>query len=853
MNPLQVARGKPAAESLLAGYQPPPGVYDELVDAEGALRPQWQEFFQLLDALGREELERRWQQARRLIHENGITYNVHGDPQGRDRRWELDALPLVMRQTEWATLSAGLTQRARLLNAILADLYGPQHLLRNGLLPPELVFANPDFLRPCHGMRVPEDCHLHLYASHLARSPDGTWWVVADRTQAAVGPGYAVENRIVISRMVPHIFHHCQVERLAGFFIQLRGRLASLAAPSVQSPHILLLSPGPSSPTYFEDSYLARYLGYSLVEGEDLTVRDNRVFLKTLGGLVGVDAILRRLMDQDCDPLELDGHSSVGVPGLVHAARAGQIVMANSLGSGLVETPALMAFLPEICRRLLGEELQIPSVRTWWCGDETSRKFVLENLERLVVGPMVPHPGQRPVHAASLEPARREKLAAEINATPERFVAQELIVRSTAPVWTDATLRPGHIALRTFLVASEGSYQVMPGALAHVSTSPATLGDSLFVGHGSKDVWVLADGPVAPVTLLQTAGDAVEPRRSGIDLPSRVADHLFWLGRHTERAEGSARLLRSIFTRLISESAPGSLGELAVLYRALCGPLSASPEEIAKPGTVSTMELLVMEFVYDEHQPGSLQSILASLARVAKVVRDRISVDSWRILKRVDDDFRPAYSRGAVSAADVLAMLNTMIFNFSAFAGVATENMTRGPGWQFLDLGRRIERALEMTTLLRGTLSTASSGEHAVLEALLEIADSSMTYRNRYATNLQLAPLLDLLVTDETNPRSIAFQLAALAHHVERLPRNAGDPLLSDEQRLVLSVVSGVRLADVHALAEPDERGQRTRLDALLEESAAKLCDLASAISHKYLVHAGPAHQLAEIGRRHEA
>jgi uncharacterized circularly permuted ATP-grasp superfamily protein/uncharacterized alpha-E superfamily protein len=848
MNPPLAARGKLVAESLFTGYRPLPGVYDELIDGSGFMRPHWQEFFQLLGALGRGELDRRWQQARRLIHENGITYNVHGDPEGRDRRWELDALPLLMRNSEWTALSAGLTQRARLLNAILADVYGPQQLVHSGLLPPELVFANPAFLRPCHQVPVPDDCHLHLYAAHLARSPEGFWWVVADRTQAAVGPGYAVENRIVISRMLPHIFHHCQVERLAGFFMKLREQLGSLASRSV-SPHIVLLSPGPNSATYFEDSYLSRYLGYSLVEGEDLTVRDSRVFLKTLGGLVGVDAVLRRVMDGDCDPLELENRSNVGVPGLVHATRAGQVVVANALGSGLVEAPGLMAFLPEICQHLLGEELQIPSVRTWWCGDERSRKFVLANLERLVIGPAVLHHKRKPVHAASLDAVQRDRLAAEIKATPGKFVAQELVVRSTAPVWSDAALKPGHIALRTFLVASEGSYQMMPGALAHVSTSPQNLGESLFVGHGSKDVWVLADGPVAQVTLLPAPGTPVEPRRSGIDLPSRVADNLFWLGRHIERAEGSARLLRSIFTRLISESAPGSLAELSVLYQALCGPLSAPAGE--KPGVmVSTMELLVMEFLYDEHQPGSLHSILSALARAAKVVRDRISLDSWRILKRVDDDFQPAGARGAVSTSDVLAMLNQTIFNFSAFAGMATENMTRGPGWLFLDLGRRIERALAMTTLLRGTLTTASTGEHAVLEALLEIADSSMTYRNRYTTNLQLAPLLDLLVTDETNPRAIAFQLAALAQHVERLPRTSGDPLLSDEQRLVLSVVSAVRLADVHTLAEPDERGERCKLDALLEDSGNKLCDLASAISHKYLVHAGPAHQLAEIGRR---
>ncbi|REK07440.1 MAG: hypothetical protein DWQ37_21120 [Planctomycetota bacterium] len=845
MNPTQLARGPLPADSLLGQYKPPAGVYDELVESDGTLRPQWREFLSLLDGLGGSELERRWDQARRLIHENGITYNVHGDPQGRDRRWELDALPLVLAHSEWSQLASGLEQRARLLNAILADLYGPQQLLAEGLLPAELVFAHPGFLRPCHGYNVPEDCHLHLYAAHLARSPEGNWWVVADRSQAAVGPGYAVENRIVISRMLPHIFHHCRVQRLAGFFIALREQLGELARRHREQPQIVLLSPGPSSMTYFEDAYLSRYLGYTLVEGEDLTVRDNRVFLKTLGGLMSVDAVLRRVMDDDCDPLELNTRSRVGVPGLVHAARSGNVVVANALGSGLVEAPALMAFLPEICRRLLGEELRVPSVRTWWCGDESSRRFVLSNLERLVVGPAFLSHTHRPVHAATLDRAERQQLAAEIEATPGRFVAQELVVRSTAPVWNDAALHPGHIALRAFVVASEDSYQLMPGALAHVSSSASNLGESLFVGHGSKDVWVLSDGPVAPVTLLQPPGTPLAPRRSGVDLPSRVADNLFWLGRHVERAEGTARLLRSVFSRLISEAAPGTMGELALLYRALCGPLSPPEGEVAGEGTVSTMELLVMEFLYDEHQPGSLQSILSGLGRVAKVVRDRISLDSWRILMRVDDDFRP--KAGAVSPADVLAMLNQMILNFSAFAGVATENMTRGPGWQFLELGRRIERALILIGVLRSTLYHVSSSESAVLEALLEIADSSMTYRNRYATNLQLAPVLDLLLTDETNPRAIAFQLAALTGHVERLPRSPGEPLLSDEQRLVLAVLSAVRLADVQKLAEADEHGVRHELDALLQGGASKLRELASAVSHKYLVHAGPAHQLTEI------
>jgi uncharacterized circularly permuted ATP-grasp superfamily protein/uncharacterized alpha-E superfamily protein len=846
MKSIDASPKKLAAGSLFRGYQPLDGVYDEMFTPEGGLRGQWQEFADLVDVLGPRELSRRWEQASRIIHEDGVTYNVHGD-QGRARRWELDALPLLMRSSEWTALSAGLAQRAKLLNAILADIYGPQHMLSEGLLPAELVFGDPKFLRPCHGWPVPGDRYLHLYAAHLARSPSGIWWVVADRTQTPVGAGYAVENRIVVSRMIPHVFHHCRVQRLAGFFIALRETLGNSSAPHRGNSHTVLLSPGPSSPTYFEDAYLARYLGYTLVEGEDLTVRDNRVFLKTLGGLNDVDVVLRRVRDRDCDPLEFNGQPRLGVAGLTHAARRGNVVLANALGSALLEMPALMAFLPALAKRLLGEDLLLPSVQTWWCGHHDSLAYVLAHLDRLVIRPASPDPAIKPIPGASLSRAEKEQLAARIKATPSRFVAQELIVRSTAPVWTDGTLRPCHIALRTFVVASGDSYQVMPGALAHVSESSETPGESMFVGHGSKDVWILADAPVAPVTLLQPPGTPIAPRRSGNDLPSRVADNLFWLGRHLERAEGAARLLRSIFSRMISESTPATLPELTALFRALTWQWSDPAGMYEVKAGESVTELQVLSFLYDAQHPGSLRTILAALAQVASVVRDRISLDSWRILARLEDDFHPGYPLGVVSLSDVVSMLNQMILNLSAFSGVAIENMTRGPGWQFLDLGRRIERALGMVSLLRSTLYVPTANEHTVLEALLEIADSSMTYRNRYATNLQVVPSVDLLMIDETNPRSVGFQLAALAEHVKRVPRQQADPLLTSEQRLVISMLSSIQLADVHALGEIDASGTRKQLDDLLDRLATQLRELASTISHKYLVHAGPSHQMTEI------
>ena len=383
------------SDMLAHGYAPLSSCRDEMTGENASLRPHWQPFLRALDGLGLGELTRRWEEARHLIRENGVTYNIYGDPRGLDRPWQLDPIPLVFPQAEWQSLEAGLIQRARLLERVLADLYGPQRVLHEGLLPPELVLAHPGFLRPCHGLEpVPCQRHLHLYAADLGRSSDGPMCVLGDRTQAPSGAGYALENRIILTRMLPDVFRDCQVQRLALFFRSLRETLRQLAPSQADNPCVVLLTPGPYNETYFEHAFLARYLGYPLVEGADLTVRDNRVFLKLLGGLQPVDVILRRLDDDFCDPLELRGDSSLGVPGLLQAVRAGQVAVANPLGSGVVETPALLPYLPALCRYLLGEELRLPSVPTWWCGEHTAQTHVLANLHRLVIKKAFPSPAR---------------------------------------------------------------------------------------------------------------------------------------------------------------------------------------------------------------------------------------------------------------------------------------------------------------------------------------------------------------------------------------------------------------------------------------------------------------------------
>ncbi len=849
MNHVTGTVGAQPAGGLFAGYQPPTNVYDELATSDGTLRAPWQRFAAGLEDLGAQGWAQRADQARLLLRENGVTYNIYGAPEGPARPWELDPLPLLFGSAEWQQLSTALTQRVTLLNRILCDLYGPQELLTQGVLPPKLVFGPSGFLRPCHALHVPDDLYLHLHACHLARQPNGQWVVLADRSQGPSGAGYAVENRIVISRTLPADFQSLHVERLASFFITLRETMQRLATRNKDNPRVVLLSPGPQSSTYFEDTYLARYLGYTLVEGGDLTVRGTQVFLKTLGGLLPVDVILRRIPDDDCDPLELRGDSVIGPPGLVQAARSGQVAVANALGSGFLEAPALLAFLPDVCRFLLDEDLLLPSVPTWWCGRQEDLRYVETHLEELLVRPAFSHRSAAPTLGWTLNDKARASLLDEIRHRPGMYVAQSRIIRSTSPVWNNGTFQPWHVGLRTFAVAARDGYRVMPGGLSRVSPSADQLGASLAEGERSKDVWVLSDRPVSTITLLRPPATAVELRRSTNDLPSRVADNLLWLGRHVERAECMVRHLRSAVVRLTNELDPAGLPELLVLVDAMRDEPSDT-NEVPSPDLSDVLAKLrseVISFIFDPQLSYGLHKTFGSLRRTASIVRDRISVDCWRIVNQLNLDTLNPGDKNVPGLGEVLFLLNQMLTLLSAFGGLATESMTRGPGWRFLDMGRRIERALQTLCVVQRTLVNQRAELVPVLEAVLEIADSSMTYRYRYLTSLQLAPVLDLLLVDETNPRAVGFQLNALSEHVENLPRDVDDSLYHPEEKIMQAAQAALRLTDVEALCEADSAGVRDKLDQLLEQLSEHLRRLAERITHIYLIHTGPSRKLGVL------
>jgi uncharacterized circularly permuted ATP-grasp superfamily protein/uncharacterized alpha-E superfamily protein len=833
MSSITDVQGPTVPWRFLQEYHPIGGAFDEMVAAPGTLRPHCDAFVESLEALGPHEFASRRDNARRAIRENGVTYNVYGDPQGMDRPWELDMVPLLVSPSDWSHLEKGLTQRTRLLNLILLDLHGRQELLRSGLLPPSLALANPAFLRPCHGVRVPHDTYLHMHGVDLVRSSDGAWAALADRTQAPSGAGYALENRLVLLHSLPEAFRGYHIHRLASFFRAQRDALLSLTPNRDLPAKVVLLTPGPYNETYFEHAYLARYLGFTLVEGGDLTVRDRRVFIKTLEGLQPVNVVFRRLDDSFCDPLELRGDSFLGVAGLLDAVRAGNVAVANALGSGLIETAAILPFLPALCRHLLDEELVLPSTPTWWCGQPGHLAYVLDHLDELVVKPAFPSKGREPVFGRKLAARERTGLAAAVRARPEEFVAQAHVELSTAPVWHRHRLEPRPIVFRTYIAASGDSFVVMPGGLTRVSSAQEVPVVSMQRGGASKDTWVLSDGPVSPVTLL-TPADPVRLEPATTELPSRVAENLFWLGRHVERAEHIVRVLRSFVSRLADQDTIDDSRQVSSLLQVLIS-LHVLPEDLGKDTWLRKLEEDAIDMIGRQAPHAGLRHALNEVRRLASIVRDRLSIDTWRILNLLHQDMRVRHGR--VQFEDVLLHLNRIITDLAAFSGMEMENMTRGHGWRFLNLGRRLERSMNLVSVLRAALSVTRTADGAVVEPLLEIADSSMTYRRRYYAQPRIAPALHLLLADDTNTRGLAFQLAAITEHIVRLPRDPRAPSPTREERLVADAVATLEQAGSITLQPWSER-QIGALDTRLGDLEDDLKALSDAITYYYFSHA---------------
>ena len=862
----------PDAASLAASAarRATPGHFDEwraaasgTAAASGAgVAPPWRQFFNTLGTDGWADLPARAARVQHRVREDGATYNVYADGNEGSRPWPLELLPFIVQPAEWAAIEAGVLQRARLMAATLADVYGPQTLLRDALLPASLIFAHPQYLRPACGLWPAGGHGLHLAAFDLARTPDGGFGLLAQRLQAPSGLGYLLENRLIIGPQFHDQFAGLRVQRLAASFRSLLDGLLR-ASPAGERSRIVLLTPGPLNETYFEQVFLARYLGVTLVEGSDLTVRGKKLYLKTLHGLEQVHVLLRRVDDEFLDPLELRSDSQLGVPGLLQAVRAGEVLMANAPGAGVLESPGLAAFWPGVAERLLGEELLLPASTSWWCGEPSVWRAQRDKLADFVVAPTFPDSGFGPLVAAQLSEAQRAALAERIDAQPAAYTLQARVRPSETPVWVPGEdgagaprgqLQPRAAVMRVFALADgAGGWRVLPGALTRVagrpSQAPAEPGRGahdpwLSMQHGSAsvDTWVIASGAVDDSSLLPkplTVADLAGWHRS---VTSRAAENLFWLGRYTERAENAARIVRLTLEGLREASAPALrlLDDLAryhglvplgvpaaakaprLFERALVHGLRPGPGVDGRPAAPTT----------------SVAHNLRSLRQCAQALRERLSPEHWKLIHEVDDHFEQhldavlGQGEGHAPAPDVLGVLARAATHLAAITGAQTDRMTRDDGWRLLSVGRQIERLHMLSHAL------ALGFEHRVHEAddgfalLLGLFDSVITYRAQFQARREVLPLLHLLVLDTDNPRSLAWVARTMRDRLRKLARH--DPAWA------AGVTDGLALPEdwqLAALARTDDSGRHAALIDALQHCSAGARRLSDQIGRHLFAH----------------
>lgn len=808
-------------------YVTQPGAWDEMFDPATGIRAHWTELVATLKRFDAREWSGRQQRIQRLLRENGVTYNVYDDPRGYSRTWRVDPVPLVLDVAEWLGIERGLTQRAQLLDLILRDLYGPRRLLRDGLLPPDLVFGHTGYLRPLIGALPTHRAQLTFYAADLARGPDGQVWVMADRCQSPSGAGYAIENRSVMARTFPELLEDGAVARLNPWLEAVRTALYDMAPAALDLPQAVVLTPGPANETYFEHAYLAARLGFPLAQGDDLTVRDGRVWLKTVSGLRQVDVILRRVDEGWCDPLELRAESRLGTPGLVEAVRRGTVALANPLGAGVLENPALLPFLPALAKTLLGEDLRLPMAASWWCGQEKERDHVLANLERLALKPIARGRASGTVFGPELSRAQLDLWRTRIQAEPWRYVGQEILALSTLPTLDDGRLVARHASLRTFLARRGEQWLALPGGLTRCTPGNMVSGQS---GALSKDTWIV---PVA-----HPASHAPTPRIQAEDvLTSRAADNLFWAGRYLERTEAVARLLRVALDGLWEEETAPGLGPVVNALMRLTGHKPDTPDCSEHADVAACLRALVTR----GENPGDLVHAVRALLACAYATREHWSFAIWRLLNRLERDWGQGPRAGAVSRERTDLWLGRLIDTLAGLAGLASETLGRDPAFRFFDLGRRVERGLVMVGVLGEVLDADLEGdaERECLSLVLQSMDSLIGFRRRYRAEPFLAGALEMLIWEADNPRSLIYQLHTGRRHLKEIPRAPRHPeadrlLLNAEERLY-ALEPPPHVTDQPA-PEPDSEA-RAELNLALGDIRARLFGASDAVTHAWFSH----------------
>ena len=837
-------------------------------DSKHELTPAWRTFFEQLGTMGLDDLDRRTQTLARQVRDNGITYNVYANEGGPQRPWALDLFPLIITPESWQHIESGVQQRARLLERVMADVYGPQQLIRQAMIPPALVQGHPGYLRAMHGVAPVGGTHLHIAAFDLARGPDGQWAVVSQRTQAPSGLGYLLENRLLISRQFPQAFEAMNIQRLAATY---RVWVESLKAhsPAGAHAHVALLTPGPYNETYFEHAYLARYLGLTLVEGSDLTVRDERLYLRTLRGLEPVHVLLKRLDDEFLDPLELRADSTLGIPGLLQAVRAGHVVVANAPGSAFLESPALLGFLPALSEKLLGEPLQLPALDTWWCGERAALASVLPQLEHMAIKPTYPgstsHGSFDAALGRTLTQAQRDEWVGRITRQPDRHTLQAYVPLSQMPTWKNAKegVVQRSVMLRVFALRNgrgDGptSWRVLPGGLARIAAPDAQIA-SMQRGGSSADVWVQTQAAVDRSSLLPKSTTASHFKHRQRMVTSRAAENLYWLGRYTERSENMVRLVRLCLEALNGED-PASRSLWAWLQQ-LTQRQGLVPVDVpsAQPGatddTSSTPSMGARRRVFertliacldqDDHAT-SVGYNLRALQQAASSLRERLSPEHWNAIVHCVEQFSAdcahTLSHPEFSAVQALQALDAASSALAAITGAQTDRMTRDDGWQLLSIGRHVERlgflsaaldlAVDVGAFETPSEDPATHENNSHYAALLALFDSTITFQAQHQQNRELAPLIALLVQDNDNPRSLAWVARTLR---ARLSKLADTPMGQPDELALL--VPDLQKTDLDALCTRDAEQQLTALSACLAECMQSAWQVSDAITARYFSH----------------
>jgi uncharacterized circularly permuted ATP-grasp superfamily protein/uncharacterized alpha-E superfamily protein len=831
--------GVEASRDPAAGYAPIAGDYDEMVDPQGGVRPHWQPFIDSFRHFDPAEQRDRANRLRRQVRENGIAQDLFSNGAALDEPWKIDLVPLIFSASEWRWLEAALIQRARLYGAILDDIYGRQDLLRSGRIPAGLVLGDKSFLRPLVGTEAGRG-RLTFYAADIARGLDGNWRVIDSHAETVAGSGFALANRIVHSHVMGDVFSHSNALRLAPFFDMLQGEL--LARAGRDDASIALLTPGPHHEDYFGHAYLARYLSLQLVEGGDLRVVGNNLYIKALEGLKPLDLVLRCVEGLRSDPLELDPNSIFGPPAFVQALRKHPNLSANALGTGLAENRGFGPYLAGLAQELLGEDLSLLDPQRWWLGEANARQHVFADPGEMTIrlaqeGTGRPGRAQRGIALKDLSPADLGDLRTDIELNGQDYVAEERVAFSTVPSWTPEGLRAKPFAVRLYVTLVSGEYRVMPGGIA-LDVGPDR-GVALHspAGH-SRDVWVLSDKQLPPhSSRLRGHLDTPAITRGGAGLRSRIADNLFWLGRYAERADWTMRLMRGALSRLEPDAMATQHREIVVkaldvLLAKDEGVISLSRDE-SSPRTVEAMVLTLMT---GRGRNYGLSNTLERVHHVSSLIRDRLSVELWRTLQNFQSSpFWPGQTLPS-GPGELLDCLNEGIASLAAFNGMAAENMTRTYAWTFMEIGRRLERARNLSELLLALFQEAGeeSAQSSALLLALEVADSTLTYRSRYLFAPLLPLVLDTLLVDETNPRSVGFQLHSISEHFDALPRDPQAIQQPGERKIVLELATGVRIADVYALAQPEPDGTRPALKALFTQLSTELPKLSEAITRRY-------------------